>query len=165
MTFTNLSPIAVGGKEPSDGEEEPPDGTRREEEVEHHGRHRAPPVVQRALLDGPLGEEVLGGVVDRVVAGDVVAVGVAEDEDSGGGAVAERQVYDGPLGVGEAVAVDEEGGDGEGAGGEGGERPGKHPRLRELDLVAVEEGDVVVARRTAILDHLGVIILYLSIAI
>ena len=76
------------------------------------------------------------------------------DEDGGGGAVAERQVDDGPLGVGEPAAVDEEGGDGEGAGGEGDQRPGQHPRLREAHLLDVEEGDVVVARRPAVLDHL-----------
>ena len=63
FVLTDLSPREACGEEPCDSEEQPPDGARRQEEVEHHGRHRAPPVVQRPLLDRPLGEEVLGGVV------------------------------------------------------------------------------------------------------
>ena len=113
-----------------------PEAARHEEEVDDHEEDGAAPVLHVTLPNGALLHQVGCGhpppLLLRLVAGNVVPDGKAHHQGHRDHGEAGAEVDDGPLRVGKAGHVDEEGEEGEGAAGQADHRPAAHPVAGEV---------------------------------
>ena len=106
-----------------------PEAAGHEEEVDDHEEDGAAPVLHVPLPDGPLLHQIAPHrlAAAALVAGNVVADSEADHQRHGDHGEAGAEIDDGPLRVGEARHVDEEGEEGEGATSQADYRPATHP--------------------------------------
>lgn len=132
-----VAPLESRGQEPREREHHPPDAGGHAEEVEHHEQDRAH-LVLGALRHGAHSLEALLGR-ERFAARNPVPGHEPHCVGQGYHQVAEREEDDGPLGVAEAVGVDEERADREQATRGAQDGPRADPDAGKLALLVVEE--------------------------